>query len=59
MLIVSCNFAEQMSGEVLARVPAGQLQLAVLKLKTNLMQIYQQKEDIVLNKHAVTKDEFA
>lgn len=59
MLIVSVNFAEHMGKEVLEKIPKPQLQPAILKLKHNLMQMYQQKEDIVLNKHALSKDDFA
>jgi len=32
---------------------------AIRKLKNNLMQMYQQKEEITLNKYAISKEDFA
>ena len=40
-------------------IPKNQIENAISKLKNNLMQIYQQKEDITLNKYALSKDYFA
>jgi hypothetical protein len=58
MLIVSTNFAEQMGQGLMRKIPPSQLEAALLKLRANLMQIYQAKEDIVLNKHGVTREDF-
>lgn len=59
MLIVCVNFADKMNEELIRMIPKNQMEAAILKLKSNLMQMYQQKEEIVLNKHALNKDDFA
>ena len=41
------------------KIPVSQKEASLLMLKTNLVNIYQNKEDIVLNKHGVSRDDFA
>ena len=59
MLIVTTNSAEQLSRSLMQKIPASQKEASLLMLKTNLMNICQNKEDIVLNKHGVSRDDFA
>ena len=59
MLIVCVNFADKMNEEFMEMIPKNQLDAAIRKLKNNLMQMYQQKEEITLNKYAISKEDFA
>jgi hypothetical protein len=47
-----------MNEEFMKMIPKNQMDAAIRKLKNNLMQMYQQKEEITLNKYAVSKEDF-
>ncbi len=58
MLIVSVNFYEKMSKNIANMVSASQLIPARQKLRENMMNMYENKEEIVLNKHLISKEIF-